>query len=133
MALASVDEKTPLHQLAGKLCNPIKRQGRRYRALNPWSLGMGLCSKPLTGRIRYQWIAQSRSPSSPVPDQGSDKQQRRRSARVSRWLALLRAHGILRKVPGSHRYHLTSKGRTLVTALLSAREANTEQLTKLAA
>src|SRR6267154_1212582 len=67
------------------------------------------------------------------PTKASDKQERRRSARVSRWLALLRAHGILRKVPASHRYHLTSKGRTLVTALLTAREANTEQLTKLAA
>ena len=53
--------------------------------------------------------------------------------RVTRLLALLRAHGILRKVTGTHRYQLTAKGRTVVTALLTAREADTEKLTKLAA
>ena len=61
------------------------------------------------------------------------KQERRRAARVSRLLALLRVPGILRKVTGTHRYHLTPKGRTVVTALLTAREADTEKLTQLAA
>ena len=61
------------------------------------------------------------------------QQQRRQAARVSRLLALLRAHGILRKVPHTHRYHLSERGRTVVTALLTARQASTEELTKLAA
>ena len=48
-------------------------------------------------------------------------------------LALLRAHGILKKVPHSHRYHVTEQGRVMVTALLTARRANVKQLEQLAA
>jgi hypothetical protein len=46
---------------------------------------------------------------------------------------LLRAHRILRKVPGTHRYHLTTAGRRILTALLAARQADVEQLTQMAA
>jgi hypothetical protein len=66
----------------------------------------------------------------PAPTQA---EQRRRTAAVSRKLSLLRAHRLIRKVPCTHRYHLTEAGRTVVTALIAARNANTEKLTKLAA
>ncbi|MBF0141365.1 MAG: hypothetical protein HQL74_13935 [Magnetococcales bacterium] len=59
--------------------------------------------------------------------------EHRYSAVVTRKLALLRAHGLIKKVPGTHRYHLTSRGRTIVTALLTARQANAESLMKIAA
>jgi hypothetical protein len=36
---------------------------------------------------------------------------RRRSASVSRKLRLLRAHGLIRKIPRTHRYHVTTSGR----------------------
>jgi hypothetical protein len=35
-------------------------------------------------------------------------------------------------VPHTHRYHLTDIGRTVVAALMAARNANTQELTKLA-
>ena len=134
LALASVDEKTPLRQLADKLCRPIRRKGQRYRALNPWSPWDGALLQAINrGEFAINGLRNRDVRAVLFPTQVSDKQQRRRSARVSRSLALLRAHGILRKVKGTHRYHLTSKGRILVTALLTARQANTEQLTKLAA
>jgi len=134
VALAAVDEKRPLRQLADKLCRPITHNGRRYRALNPWSPWDGALLEAINrGEFAISGLRNRDLRAVLFPTKASDKQERRRSARVSRWLALLRAHGILRKVPASHRYHLTSKGRTLVTALLTAREANTEQLTKLAA
>jgi predicted transcriptional regulator len=52
---------------------------------------------------------------------------------MTRKLALLRAHGLLKKVSGTHRYQVTEKGRRLITALLTARQADVEQLTQLAA
>ena len=52
---------------------------------------------------------------------------------ISRKLHLLRAHWLTRKVPHTHRYHLTKAGRIAVTALIAARNANTQELTKLAA
>ena len=58
---------------------------------------------------------------------------RRRSAWVSRKLRLLRAHGLLSKVTGTHRYHLTKAGRIATTAILTALRSSVRQLTAAAA
>jgi len=52
---------------------------------------------------------------------------------MTRKLRLLRAHGLIRKVSGTHRYVVSEKGRRIITALLAARQADVEQLTALAA
>jgi hypothetical protein len=59
--------------------------------------------------------------------------ERRQMAAVGRRLRLLRAHGLIAKVSKTHRYVVTEKGREVITALLAARQASTEQLTALAA
>ena len=56
----------------------------------------------------------------------------KRSAAVSRKLRLLRAHGLIKKIPGSHRYLLTVEGRKLITLLMAARKADIEQLAAFA-
>jgi hypothetical protein len=48
-------------------------------------------------------------------------EQRRRTAHVSRLLHLLRAHGLIAKVPRSHRYRVTAKGEALMGAAVYAR------------
>lgn len=53
---------------------------------------------------------------------------RRRSAWVSRKLRLLRAHGIIRKVSGTHRYQLRETGRKAVGALLTALRSTVREL-----
>jgi hypothetical protein len=58
---------------------------------------------------------------------------RRRSTGVSRKLRLLRAHDVIRKVPHSHRYHVTPAGRTAITTVLMALQMTVRQLTTLAA
>ena len=55
------------------------------------------------------------------------------SARVSRRLALLRDHGIIKKLPKQHRYQMTEKGVKLTTALNALLAASTEQLIDMAA
>ena len=62
----------------------------------------------------------------------SPQEAQRRSARVSRQLRMLRAHGILQKVPRTHRYQVTTAGRKAITAILTARQATIAQLTKAA-
>jgi hypothetical protein len=59
-------------------------------------------------------------------------EQRQRSAAVTRKLRLLRAHGLLEKVPHSHRYLVSEQGRQAITALLAARNTSTEALIKQA-
>jgi hypothetical protein len=58
--------------------------------------------------------------------------ERQRSAAVTRKLRLLRAHGLLHKVPKTHRYLVSAEGRQAITALLAARNASTEQLLRQA-
>jgi hypothetical protein len=67
---------------------------------------------------------------SPTKDK---KRQRRQAAAIARRIALLRAHGLLRKAGTTHRYHLTKRGQRTVTALLAARNADVDALTKMAA
>jgi hypothetical protein len=134
-ALASTNGTTPLAQSAAKVCRPIRRRGRRYRGLNPWSpqdaalLEAVSCVDFTIAGLRNRDL-QARLFTS---RKASPLERRRRANRVTRRLALLRAHGLLRKVTGTHRYLLTPKGRTIVTALLAARQANVDQLNKMAA
>ena len=64
---------------------------------------------------------------------GTEQEQKRRASAVTRKIRLLRAHGLIRKVSGTHRYVVSDKGRRIITALLAARQADVEQLTALAA
>ena len=57
---------------------------------------------------------------------------KRQSGKVTRLLRLLRAHGLITKVPKTHRYQVSAEGRTQVTALLAARQANSKQLLQAA-
>jgi len=51
---------------------------------------------------------------------------------VGRLLALLRAHGLIKKVAKTHRYQVTPSGRTRLAAIYAARKASVEQLTSAA-
>ena len=63
----------------------------------------------------------------------SKTEARRRSAAVSRKLRLLRAHGILQKLPHTHRYQVTDAGRLILNGITSARRATIHRLTSIAA
>ena len=58
---------------------------------------------------------------------------RRGSGRLSRLLRLLRAHGVVRKIQTTHRYHLTDRGRLLTAALRATGDASLKQLLREAA
>jgi hypothetical protein len=58
--------------------------------------------------------------------------QRKESAAVTRKLRLLRAHGLIHKVPRTHRYIVSENARKTITALLAARNASIQHLTACA-
>jgi hypothetical protein len=60
-------------------------------------------------------------------------EQRRRSAAISRKLKLLRVHGLVRKLPHTHRYEVIDNGRLVLNAILSAHRATGQQLVTIAA
>ena len=59
--------------------------------------------------------------------------QRRLAARITRLFNILRAHGLIRKVQKTTRYHLTNSGHRLIAALFATRNADVHQLIAKAA
>jgi hypothetical protein len=129
-ALASADTSATLAELTEPLTRPTLYHGRRVRALHlfgPHDLPLlaavsrgefaigGLRNKDLQ-RLLFDAPALSK------------QEARRRSASITRKLRLLRAHGILEKLEHQHVYQLTSTGRTVVTAILTAYQAQISQL-----
>ena len=134
-ALAAADCSESVATLASRLTQPVTHRSRRVRGLRPWPGGdlpllravnegdhllNGFRNRDLRARLYAK----------PTDDHA---EQRRRSARVGRLLRLLRAHGLIKKIPKTHRYQMTEFGRRVVTALLTALDATTAELARLAA
>jgi hypothetical protein len=133
-ALASVTGKTPLRAEAAEICRGRQVDARPYRALNPWSPEEGALLEAVSrGEFALQGLRNRDLRALLYPAKATPEETRRRSAALTRKLALLRGHGLLRKVPGTHRYQVTEGGRRILTALLAARNADIDQLTQLAA
>lgn len=134
-ALASIDEDTTLDAVLHRLGQPQSWHGRRVRALHPFapddrqllqSVSRGEFTLNGFRNRHLQRLCFAHPPATPV-------EARRRSAWVSRKLRLLRAHGLIYKVTGTHRYHLTKAGRIATTAILTALRSSVRQLTTIAA
>lgn len=133
--LAQVHAEASLGDLTKNICQPTELAGKRVRALQPWSPAD---EQLLTAVNRPEFILngfrnRDLRPLLFGPEAVTPEEQRRQSAKVSRQLRLLRAHGLILKVPKTHRYQLTAHGRTILSALQAARAANPAQLAKLAA
>jgi len=133
-ALASVTDKTPAGQAAAGVCRAVVKKGRRHRALNPWSKKDATVLEAVSrGEYAINGLRNRDVRRQLWAKVGTKTQERRRAGAVTRQLRLLRAHGLLGKVSGTHRYVVTKRGRKIITALLAARAADVEQLTALAA
>jgi hypothetical protein len=133
-ALAAVHVSTPLAEEAVTVCQALRRDGRRHRALNPF----GEADAQLLVIINRGEFAlngfRNRDVRVRIYDATDDARLlRRQTAAIGRRLLLLRAHGLIKKISKTHRYVVTAKGRRIITALLAARQASTEKLTALAA
>jgi hypothetical protein len=133
-ALSATTGKVPLFEWADSVCKPILHEGRRARALNPWSpQDRALFQAVNRGEFKINGFRNRDLRALLFQAKATEQEQKRRSGIVTRKLVLLRAHGLIKKVSGTHRYVLTNKGSTIITALLAARQANINQLTQIAA
>lgn len=134
-SLATVEEKTTLAELTKDLGKAVHWHGRSVRALNPLaaedvalleavSRGEFLIAGFRNRDIRAILFGASAQPSA--------EESKRQSGKVTRLFRLLRGHGLIAKIAKTHRYQITAKGRTKLTALAAARNANTEQLMQAA-
>jgi DNA-binding MarR family transcriptional regulator len=133
-ALATADTDKTVQQILSAVLKPTDLCGRRVRALRPWSspdlevlraIGHG---EFLTNGFRNRDLVAIL-----YPDLRDDKKDRRRaSGRISRLLRILRAHGLIRRVEHSYRYHVTNRGRQVIAAVIATSEASLSKLRRSA-
>jgi hypothetical protein len=133
-ALAAAHHGEKLGQSAASVCAPVVRKGRRHRALNPFRFDdAALLAAVNRGEFALGGLRNADVRAILYPKTPDGLTVRQLASRVSRQLALLRAHGLIARLGKTHRYKVTQKGRTIITAFLAAAHADTAQLTKLAA
>jgi hypothetical protein len=134
LATAQVNEK--LQEAVVGACNKVVKEGRKYRGLNPWQqddyLLLTFLAKgenAINGFRNHdlrKWLY-------PASEKSDKAGQKKYSGRTTRRIKLLRAHGLIRKVPNANRYVLTEKGQKFSSALLTASALDIKTLTGMAA
>jgi hypothetical protein len=103
-ALASMSGTVPLLEWTRQVCRPIKRAGRRYRGLNPLACADGQLLEVINrGEFSINGFRNRDLRLLLWKGRCSQKEQRRRAGKITRKLALLRVHGLVRKIAGTHR------------------------------
>ncbi len=134
-ALASVDDGATLEEHLRLVTAPATWRGQRVRALRPFAVeDMALLAGVSRGEFTINGLRNRELRAVLYGDESAatPEEVRRRAGRVTRQLRLLRAHGLLQKVPHTHRYQVTAQGREISTAILTARQTPIAQLAKAA-
>ena len=133
-ALASANSDAKVHDLIRPVAKAAHLNGRRVRPLRPWAdpdlsllKVVGQAEFLLQG-FRNRDVVAAIFPASQVDAIARRKQ----SAMVSYLLRILRAHKVIRKVRGTHRYVVTAEGRRIITAAIATSNATLSKLQQCA-
>jgi len=128
-ALAAADNSSRLEELLAPVQQRITWKGQRVRALRPFGDDYQLLQAINRGEFLLHGVRNRdlQNLLYRIPPANA-KEQRRRSAAVSRKLGMLRAHGLLHKVPNRHRYPVSAKARTLLLAVLTAAKTSLNEI-----
>jgi hypothetical protein len=132
--LASIRVDRPLREIVRAVCRPTHWKSQRVRALRPWSQEDGMLLRTISrGEFNLNGFRNRDIRDFLFPEESGRQDQRRLSARATYRLRMLRAHGIIRKIPRTLRYILTPKGREMITAIIHTQELSITKLMELAA
>ena len=133
-AMASVENSPTLGELTVGLAQAVVKNKRRARGLHVLGCDTMLLDVVSDGKFLLHGFKNGdlQEKFFGRPKAEDVLERRRRSGIVSRRLWLLRAHGIIRKVPGTHRYLVTSRGRQITVAIQAARAADITKLSMAA-
>lgn len=131
--LSAVDCESTLAESTAALCERTVWHGRSVRALNPLAEeDAKLLQAVSQGEFALHGF-RNQDLRSMLFENTASENPRQEMAKVTRLIRILRAHGLAQKIPHTHRYMITPRGRLAITALLAARQAKTNKLTELAA
>ncbi len=134
-ALAVVDDDRAARRLLDRATRPAQWHGRRKRALQPLSpADQALFRAVLAGEHRLRGFRNrdlaARLYARATPDAA---EHRRRCGRVTRLIQLMRAHGLVAKIPRTRRYRMMAAGELLMSAAVRIREVDLPQQMHVAA
>ena len=125
-ALAVVGVPSVTHHVLDPVSRRVTKDGRPYRPLRPITTeDSSLFRVVLRGEFAIRGFENRDLREYLFSAADSDPATRRRiSGRVTRWLRLLRAHRLIRKVPGTRYYRVTDKGQHVMSTALAVRESD---------
>ena len=125
-ALALVDPPVAAHRVLDPVSRRVVDKGRPYRGLRPLTPEEAKTfAIVLKGEWRIQGFRNVDLRRALFAAAERDRDQRRRvSGRVTRYLRLLRVHGLIQKVSGRRYYRVTDRGTEVMTTALRLRATN---------
>jgi len=129
-ALAEVHVPSPTHRILDPVQVRKVKRGRSYRALRPLSKEeCRLFTILLRGEHTLTGFRNINVRRALYPAEEADPKRRSRASnRTTRWFLLLRSHGLIVKIPGTHCYRVNARGHRLMTTALTLRQLNLEKL-----
>ena len=132
--LSAVDASETLAEMTAAVCQRTKWKGRSVRALNPLAQDDAKLLQAIhSGEFVLEGFRNRDLRQVLFGDADSPEERRRQMAKVTRLIRILRAHGLVHKISKTHRYTVSPQGRNTITALLTARAANTKELLQISA
>jgi hypothetical protein len=128
-ALAEVEDTTPCSHIFNAVARPVVDAGRRFRALRIGDPDdIALLEAISRGEFKTAGFRNRDLRRLLFPPVAAAHDSHRLSAKLSRNLRLLRAHGLIKRISRTHRYQLTQRGQLLTTAFRATRDANIKSL-----
>lgn len=134
--LAACPTDATFIEVISEVCQRVRHNGRQVRALNPSADGdMQLLRflaqgqwvlAGLRNRDLVTWL-------NPDAENLSPADRKKLTSRASRLLGIMRAHGLIKKVQKTHRYHVTTKGKRVAAVMISTSTIQAEELMRKAA
>lgn len=134
-ALSAVDTPGTFGEAIAPVCQRQRCwSGRSVRALNPLaSNDAPLLEAVSRGEFLINGFRNRDLRKILFGTDASAESARSQMAKVTRMVRMLRAHGLVQKIAKTHRYTVSAKGTEIITAVLAARRASTDQLLSTAA
>jgi len=129
-ALSVVGQRSEVGRLLDPVSRPVVQDHRPYRALRPVSVAAAqVFAAVMSGSFLLRGFTNKDLRCKLREGEQTDRAARKReSARITRLLRLLRAHGLIRKVSSTQYYRTTDAGRSIMSAALQVRSADVQQL-----
>ena len=127
-ALSVVNDPTASYQRVSQLTESKVHQGRRDAGFNPArSQDVKLFQAVLSGSHEIRGF-QNSDIRNPLYGPTQDRSLRRRRAnRVTRQLKRLHVRGLIAKIPGTHRWRLTTRGPSLLGTIVQPHDHGLNQ------